>query len=134
MLRSINGRFRLIGGIVLLAMALAVIPAVGSVFAGAPATSPVKQTAPQSGMVQQHQARPEASGNHNFPAAKQVEGKTQGYVRPDTAVSFQLDDGTLESSIGFGAPGPPATESAALWLNRFTPYAPRYPITIQTIQ
>jgi hypothetical protein len=40
-------------------------------------------------------------------------------VTPDGAVAFQWDDGTYENSVGFGSAGPPATESGAVWINRF---------------
>ncbi len=55
--------------------------------------------------------------------------KTQNL--PDAPITFALDDGTHETSIGFGANN---TETAALWLNRFTPPANAYPIAINGIQ
>jgi len=38
---------------------------------------------------------------------------------PAGSIAFQLDDGSAEDSIGFGTAGPPATESGAVWINRF---------------
>jgi len=47
-------------------------------------------------------------------------------------VAFELDDGTHENSIGFGSTTT-NTESAAVWLNRFSPPNGAYPITINQI-
>ena len=50
---------------------------------------------------------------------------------PDTApITFQVDDGSAENSIGFGTT---TTETAAIWLNRFTPPVGAYPINLNSI-
>jgi len=50
--------------------------------------------------------------------------------RPLDPINFQVDDGSSENSIGFGTA---MTESASIWLNRFSPPSGSYPITIQNL-
>jgi hypothetical protein len=50
---------------------------------------------------------------------------------PNEPITFVLDDGSIETSIGFGLGN---TESAALWLNRFTPPTGAYPVSLNGIQ
>src|SRR5207253_4590742 len=45
-------------------------------------------------------------------------------------MDFILDDYIHETSVGFGSS---TTESAALWLNRFTPPTGAYPLTLNNI-
>ncbi len=124
MSRLNNARFRLITGFVLLALALAIVPAASHALAGTPAAGTSGKQVARHGSAVQGQAKPQANPHsQTFPAAK--------YVMPDTPVDFRLDDGSAENSIGFGNS---TDEDPSIWLNRFTPYAPRYPITIQTIQ
>jgi hypothetical protein len=54
-------------------------------------------------------------------AAHGVKGKHRASTPwvPTGSIAFQLDDGSAEDSIGFGTAGPPATESGAVWINRF---------------
>src|SRR5438445_881642 len=53
--------------------------------------------------------------------------------RPDDApIAFELDDGSAETSVGFGSTAN-NTEAAAIWLNRFTPPAGAYPIHLSSI-
>lgn len=54
----------------------------------------------------------------------------QGFA-PDGPISFVLDDGTREGAVGFGTS--PVTETAAIWLNRFSPGSFNYPLTLDTI-
>ena len=66
-------------------------------------------------------------------AASSSNGKstTAKSVAPNDPITFQLDDGSSENSIGFGTA---SSESAALWLNRFTPPAGSYPLTLNSVQ
>jgi hypothetical protein len=50
---------------------------------------------------------------------------------PDAPITFQLDDDTRETSLGFGQDS--ITETAAIWLNRFSPGNFTYPMTINRI-
>src|SRR4029453_17055043 len=53
---------------------------------------------------------------------------------PDSApVQFHLDDGTRERAVGYSGVFSP-NELAALWLNRFSPPAGAFPITLNSIQ
>jgi hypothetical protein len=49
---------------------------------------------------------------------------------PHSAISFVHDDGTSENSVGYGSG---TVENAALWLNRFTPPADTFPLSLDTI-
>jgi hypothetical protein len=53
-------------------------------------------------------------------------------LNPDASAAFELDDGTRENSVGFGN-STNNTESAAIWLNRFSPPNGAYPITLNKI-
>jgi len=64
-----------------------------------------------------------ASGTNHSTSAKAV--------APNDPITFQLDDGSSENSIGFGTS---SSETAALWLNRFTPPAGSYPLTLNSVQ
>src|SRR5207253_1701003 len=51
--------------------------------------------------------------------------------RPINApIAFELDDGTRENAAGVGTG---TTQTAGIWLNRFTPPVGAYPITLQNI-
>ncbi len=50
--------------------------------------------------------------------------------RPLNPVSFMLDDGSYETSVSLNNG---TTQYAAVWINRFTPPAASYPLTLQTI-
>lgn len=119
--------FRLTAGFVLVAIAFAVLPAAGDAIASTPTNSPTKQAVSKRGIALK-QARLEASGRITNPKPP-----TTRYIKPDAPISFILDDGSIEGSIGFGTQGPPASESAAIWLNRFTPGG-GFPITLTQIQ
>src|SRR6266498_4129639 len=67
MSRLQNGRFRLVAMFMMLALALAIIPAASHTFAGTPANSPTKQALPSQGNAQ-HVAVPQRVG----PAGKVV--------------------------------------------------------------
>lgn len=55
------------------------------------------------------------------------------FMVPDIVPAvFQLDDGTRERSIGYGS-GWNNTSYPGIWLNRFTPPAGAFPITLQSI-
>src|SRR5436190_3996308 len=51
---------------------------------------------------------------------------------PLEPVNFQLDDNSAEDSIGWNYVNSDRS-SAAIWLNRFTPTTPYYPITLENI-
>ena len=77
-----------------------------------------------------------AASGMGLPPALALGGNAGGDPRPAAWLApladytFALDDGTYEDTVGVGTPGPPATESAAVWLNRF---AVPEPVTIDTI-
>ncbi len=50
---------------------------------------------------------------------------------PSAPFTFALDDGTRDTSIGFGQGA--IAETAAIWLNRFSPGSAIYPLTINQI-
>ena len=51
--------------------------------------------------------------------------------QPLGPISLLVDDGSRENSVGFGQGT--LTETAAIWLNRFTPGGLNYPLTINSI-
>ena len=57
-------------------------------------------------------------------------GGTATVNLPFAPITFLLDDGTYESGIGWNDM---STESAAIWINKFTPPAGSYPITLNTV-
>ena len=57
-------------------------------------------------------------------------GGTATLNLPFAPITFLLDDGTYESGIGWNDG---STKSAAIWINRFTPPAGSYPITLNTV-
>src|SRR5439155_15986422 len=66
-------------------------------------------------------------------------GKSMAVAAPsgpsaNAPIDFLLDDGSYEASIGFGSGTvETGTESAAIWLSRFTPPVGAYPVTIDNI-
>jgi hypothetical protein len=61
----------------------------------------------------------------------EISTNPSSFTSLDAPLTFELDDGTREDSIGFGSTT--VRENAAIWLNRFTPPAGVYPITISAI-
>ena len=113
-------------GIALIALALfAAIPSRGA-FAGMPASPLSKGLASQPAHDTGKGARPMASTGTMKGAPA-----NNGYQRPNAPINFILDDGTIDNSIGFGTT---TTETAALWLNRFTPVPSSFPLTLSQIQ
>ncbi len=80
-----------------------------------------------------HSTRKATNSFAKSATASKAPNPTSSFQRPtsEAPISFALDDGARETSIGFGIDN---TESAALWLNRFTPPSNSYPITLNGIQ
>ena len=70
-----------------------------------------------------------SSSSFTGAGASDTTGKTANYS-PAGPVTLLLDDGTAENSIGWSN----ATENfAAIWINRFSPTAGQYPLTLNQI-
>src|SRR5436190_4394102 len=124
MLAKQRGRIFLMMGLGLVALLFAIVPGASGALARLPASATAGPPAPGKAQVATSENKISASGLAGPKTAK-------AYSAPDAVVEYKNDDGVRENAIGFGTT---TTETAAIWLNRFTPGNTNYPVTLNPIQ